>query len=98
MIGIETAAFEVLQRYGLGRGVLRQVMASRTPGGDDGLAPGDRELLIGDGGDDRVIETTVAPLELEQVTGDVDRVLTVHGDLGHAAVGTHLERVEEESP
>ena len=96
MVGVQTAAFRLLQGYGLGRGVLGQVMAGGALGGDDGLTAGDREILVGGDGHDGDIRAAIAALEFEQVTGDVDRVLLHHRGLRHASVGPHLERVDDE--
>ena len=97
MAGVQAAAFRLVQRHGLSRGVLGQVMAGGALGGDDGLAAGNREILVGGDGHDRDIRPAVTALEFEQVAGDIDGVLLHHRGLRHTSVGPHLKRVDDEA-
>ena len=96
MIGVQATPFVLIQGDGLRRGILREVVTGGTLAGDDRLAPSDGEVLVRDDGDDGLINPTIAALELEQVAGDVDGILTIHRSLRHAPVRAHLQWVEDE--
>ena len=93
MVSLEAAAFVLLQGDRLRRSILREVVTGGTLAGDDRLTASDREILIRDDGDDGLISPTIAALELEQVAGDVDGILTIHRRLGHTPVGADFKRI-----